>query len=200
MQQIMQSFTFSRLSSKKDDSVSSEKRELVKSIRESVKKMIGKISGDFVAFKIDTMKLSDVNNQEILQELLKTVAMFYTRFQEEKQEKKIIDFSDMEHYALSILLRKGENGYEPTDTAKEYRAHFEEIMIDEYQDSNLVQEWLLKAVSKEEDGVYNRFMVGDVKQSIYKFRLACPQLFMEKYDTYETDGQKLMRIDLSKNF
>ena len=200
MQQIMQSFTFSRLSSKKDDSVSSEKRELVKSIRESVKKMIGKISGDFFAFKIDTMKLSDVNNQEILQELLKTVAMFYTRFQEEKQEKKIIDFSDMEHYALSILLRKGENGYEPTDTAKEYRAHFEEIMIDEYQDSNLVQEWLLKAVSKEEDGVYNRFMVGDVKQSIYKFRLACPQLFMEKYDTYETDGQKLMRIDLSKNF
>lgn len=200
MQQRFQTVKFSTLSSKKDDSVSVEKREATKKIRDSVKKVIGKIAEDFFAFRLETMKQGDAVNREILQELLKTVELFYLNFQEEKKEKKIIDFSDMEHYALSILLKKGENGYEPTDTAKEYRAHFEEIMIDEYQDSNLVQEWLLKAVSREEDGVYNRFMVGDVKQSIYKFRLACPQLFMEKYDTYETDGKEQMRIDLSMNF
>lgn len=88
-----------------------------------------------------------------------------------------MDFSDIEHYALEILLRQEEGQIRPGPVAREYREYFQEILIDEYQDSNLVQEYLLWAVSGEEEGRYNRFMVGDVKQSIYKFRLARPELF-----------------------
>ena len=102
----------------------------------------------------------------------------------------------------------------PTETALEYRSYFHEILIDEYQDSNLVQEYILSCISGEEEGRYNRFMVGDVKQSIYKFRLARPELFLEKYEAYagqeETEtgnnrqpggaGIKAGRIDLHQNF
>lgn len=88
----------------------------------------------------------------------------------------------------------------PTEAAKEYRQHFHEILIDEYQDSNLVQEFLLKSISGEEEGHFNRFMVGDVKQSIYKFRLARPELFMEKYNSYSKEDSYSQRIDLHKNF
>ena len=120
----------------------------------------------------------------------------------------------MEHYALQILLKRekveetggtgtdhAETKYRivPSDVAMEYRQYFQEILIDEYQDSNLVQEYLLSAISGEEEGRYNRFMVGDVKQSIYKFRLARPELFLEKYDIYQETGD-LCRIDLAKNF
>ena len=128
----------------------------------------------------------------------------------------------MEHYALQILLKRekveetgdagtdsaGDTGMDstgvkydivPSDVALEYRQYFQEILIDEYQDSNLVQEYLLSAISGEAEGHYNRFMVGDVKQSIYKFRLARPELFLEKYDTYQESGD-LCRIDLAKNF
>ena len=122
---------------------------------------------------------------------------------EENSENNIIDFSDMEHLALSILVKKAEKGegeeikaYEPSRTALDYREYFEEILIDEYQDSNPVQEMLLESISRGE----NRFMVGDVKQSIYKFRLARPELFLEKYNTYQPGAGDCQRIDLSKNF
>lgn len=83
----------------------------------------------------------------------------------------------------------------------EYQRHFREVMIDEYQDSNFIQEAILSSVSKESLGGYNRFMVGDVKQSIYRFRLACPQIFMEKYESYQQEEQeKERRIDLHMNF
>ena len=124
---------------------------------------------------------------------------FDRRMRQKKQEKKLVDFSDIEHFALDILIKREGELLKPSAVALEYRQHFHEILIDEYQDSNLVQEYLLKAVSGEEDGCFNRFMVGDVKQSIYKFRLARPELFLEKYDSYEQDG-KCTRIDLSKNF
>lgn len=88
---------------------------------------------------------------------------------------------------------------EASDVAREYRQHFTEVLIDEYQDSNLVQEYLLSAVSGEEEGHFNRFMVGDVKQSIYRFRLARPELFLEKYESYGEEGD-CIRIDLAKNF
>ena len=111
-----------------------------------------------------------------------------------------MDFSDIEHYALEILLRQEEGQIRPGPVAREYREYFQEILIDEYQDSNLVQEYLLWAVSGEEEGRYNRFMVGDVKQSIYKFRLARPELFLEKYETYSHGEGSRQRIDLSRNF
>ena len=135
--------------------------------------------------------------------MLNLVLEFDRRLLAAKQERHLIDFSDMEHYALQILLKRekveetgdagtdstGDTGVDstgvkydivPSDVALEYRQYFQEILIDEYQDSNLVQEYLLSAISGEVEGHYNRFMVGDVKQSIYKFRLARPELFLEK--------------------
>lgn len=91
----------------------------------------------------------------------------------------MIDFSDMEQYALRILTQKTENGFVPSKIAEEYQKQFEEIMIDEYQDSNLIQEAILTSVSGCRSGRYNIFMVGDVKQSIYRFRLSRPELFLE---------------------
>ena len=135
-----------------------------------------------------------------MEELVDLTLDFMHRLSAKKQEKKILDFHDMEHFALQILINREKGQLEPSPVAKEYREHFAEILIDEYQDSNLVQEYLLKVISGEEIGRYNRFMVGDVKQSIYKFRLARPELFLEKYDTYTLEDGKCQRIDLSKNF
>ena len=95
------------------------------------------------------------------------------------------------------MLKETEEGkIEPTDVAKKYKEKYIEMAIDEYQDSNLVQEYILNAVSKGD----NKFMVGDVKQSIYRFRLARPELFMEKYKSYSTEEAQEQRIDLHKNF
>ena len=102
------------------------------------------------------------------------------------------------HFALKILLN--EETKEPTEAAFLCRNLFEEVMIDEYQDSNFVQESLMRAVSREDMGKYNRFMVGDVKQSIYRFRLARPELFMEKYDRYKAEESDCQKIELHKNF
>jgi len=135
---------------------------------------------------------------EILRVLKDVILEFDKKIKEKKREKNIIDFNDIEHYALKILVKKDENGkYIPTDVAKKYQEKFEEIAIDEYQDSNEVQEYILKMVSRGN----NLFMVGDVKQSIYKFRQACPQLFLEKYKNYSLDGNdEGLKIQLFKNF
>src|SRR5699024_3294824 len=122
-------------------------------------------------------------------------------YKKKKQEKNILDFSDLEHYALEILVNHSPEKDVRTQAARELADQFEEIMIDEYQDSNLVQEKILTSVSRVEEGEYNIFMVGDVKQSIYRFRLARPDLFMEKFRSYPTTpGDKTYRIDLHKNF
>ena len=104
---------------------------------------------------------------------------FAHAYRKKKEELGLLDFSDIEHMALRILV--DETTKEPTAVAREFQALFEEVMIDEYQDSNYVQEAILKAVSGG-GGRNNRFMVGDVKQSIYRFRLARPELFMKKYN------------------
>ena len=123
------------------------------------------------------------------------------RMSEQKKDRGIIDFNDMEHLALDILVKNNAGIIEYTRTADELAESFDEILIDEYQDSNQLQEVILNAVSKtrlsgENNNIY---MVGDVKQSIYKFRLACPELFIEKYDTYGETGDNV-RIELQKNF
>lgn len=116
-----------------------------------------------------------------------------------KKRKNILDFSDIEHFALSILVKKDEQGnLVKTEVAEKYTQKFEEIAIDEYQDSNLVQETILTSVSRGN----NLFMVGDVKQSIYKFRQAMPKLFLSKYNEYEIvedEAEKLETIqDMKK--
>lgn len=206
--------TFARLPSKKDDSVDPAKRELAKAIRNSVKDTLSDLSESYFKTPLELAVEQGKACREPLRMLLDLVLEFDRRLLAAKQERHLIDFSDMEHYALQILLKRekveesGGTGTDrtetkyrivPSDVAMEYRQYFQEILIDEYQDSNLVQEYLLSAISGEEEGRYNRFMVGDVKQSIYKFRLARPELFLEKYDTYQETGD-LCRIDLAKNF
>ena len=214
--------TFGRLPSKKDDSVDPAKRELAKSIRNSVKDTLGDLTEQYFKTPLELVVEQGKACRGPLRMLLDLVLEFDRRLLAAKQERHLIDFSDMEHYALQILLKRqkveetgdagtdsiGDTGMDstgvkydivPSDVALEYRQYFQEILIDEYQDSNLVQEYLLSAISGEAEGHYNRFMVGDVKQSIYKFRLARPELFLEKYDTYRETGD-LCRIDLAKNF
>ena len=206
--------TFARLPSKKDDSVDPAKRELAKAIRNSVKDTLNDLSESYFKTPLELAVEQGKACREPLRILLDLVLEFDRRLLATKQERHLIDFSDMEHYALQILLKRekveesGGTGTDrtetkyrivPSDVAMEYRQYFQEILIDEYQDSNLVQEYLLSTISGEEEGRYNRFMVGDVKQSIYKFRLARPELFLEKYDTYQETGD-LCRIDLAKNF
>lgn len=191
---------FGRLPSKKDDSVSPVKRELAKKLRNEVKESLKKLEGRFFATPLELAAKQGYACMEPVGTLVDLVLEFDRRMGEKKQERKIIDFSDMEHFALKILLNREEGRIQPSAVALEYRQHFAEILIDEYQDSNLVQEYLLKAVSGEEEGRFNRFMVGDVKQSIYKFRLARPELFLEKYNTYCPEEGDCRRIDLAKNF
>lgn len=191
--------TFGRLSSKKDGSVSPEKRELARQLRGEVKDSIRDLEERFFATTLELAARQESACGKPVGTLLDLVLDFDRRMREKKQEKKVIDFSDMEHYALDILLEGEGEERRPSAVAREYRQHFAEILTDEYQDSNLVQEYLLKAVSGEDEGKYNRFMVGDVKQSIYKFRLARPELFLEKYHSYNLEGD-CRRIDLAKNF
>ncbi|MBO5293411.1 MAG: helicase-exonuclease AddAB subunit AddA [Lachnospiraceae bacterium] len=192
---------FTMLSRKKDETVDAGKREQVKALRQTVKDMVQDVRTIWF-FKQPERMLADMQHSaERMDTLIDVTLEFLERFAQKKREKNIIDFADMEHFALQILVQKTAGGYEPTEAAAEYRRYFAEILIDEYQDSNLVQEALLGSISGEAEGRFNRFMVGDVKQSIYKFRLARPELFMEKYESYAGNGlPACVRIDLKKNF
>ena len=138
--------------------------------------------------------------------LVELAEEFHKRYQEAKKDKNIVDFNDLEHEALRILIKKEGETLSYTSVADELSRRYAEILVDEYQDSNLVQECILSCISGGDAGHYNRFMVGDVKQSIYKFRLARPELFLEKYAEYgnadKQEGQRVnaRKIDLHQNF
>jgi ATP-dependent helicase/nuclease subunit A len=180
-----------------DKKVINDLKEDSKEIRDKVKKHI----------KEKTAKLLSCSQEQavkdlkiitpILEKLSNLVTEFTKNFAEKKKEKNCIDFNDIEHFALKILLDENNN---PTEVAKKYKEKFEEIAIDEYQDSNLVQEAILTSISKGN----NIFMVGDVKQSIYKFRQARPELFLQKYDEYKNKEEKAqednLKIQLFRNF
>ncbi len=177
-----------------------ESKEKAKTIRDKTKKSLESIVS--ATFNKD----NDSIREEIkyLYNIVKPISNAVLRFEEEysnkKREKGIIDFNDIEHFALNILTDVDEKGnIIPSDIAVGYRNKFYEIFIDEYQDSNLVQEVLLKAVANTETP--NRFMVGDVKQSIYRFRQAKPELFLQKYNNYnDKKGSSHRKIMLYKNF
>ncbi len=206
--------SFGRISAKKDPAVSPEKRERAKELRGTVKDLLSGLKEKYFYASARTQEERMRACAPFVRTLLGLAQEFCRRFAQKKRERGILDFHDMEHLALSILLKKENGKLRPTRTALQLREIYEEIMIDEYQDSNLVQEYLLLSISGEEEGRYNRFMVGDVKQSIYRFRLARPELFMEKFDRYrkrEEDAPdreetaegcrvKERRIDLKKNF
>ena len=133
----------------------------------------------------------------IIEGLVELTIAFHKAYRDMKQEQGIMDFSDLEHLCLALLVEPGtEDDPQPSDVAKELQDTFKEIMVDEYQDTNSVQETIINLISR----VDNRFYVGDVKQAIYSFRMADSSLFMEKYNTYGDTDAVERRIDLAKNF
>lgn len=197
---LLAEHSFVRLSTKRNPEQSEEKREVVKSLRESAKDLLNGWQKSMYYLDSDILQQDYLACGQTLLYLLDLVKEFAERFVLKKEEKNMIDFSDMEHKALEILLRKEDGKYVPSDVAKAYRDFFEEVMVDEYQDSNAVQELLLESISRQNADYGNRFMVGDVKQSIYRFRLAKPEIFMKKYDSYSKETGVNRRIDLAENF
>lgn len=199
-QEVFSHLSYARLSGKKMPEASENKKELVKNYRNQIKDGLNEIKEQYfgVPFETAAKYLQEAGGPVGV--LIDLTLRFSEAFAEKKREKNLLDYSDLEHFALEILIHHTENGDERSEAAKELSAHFYEILIDEYQDSNLVQEKLLTAVSRMEEGQNNIFMVGDVKQSIYRFRLARPDLFMEKYHSYLQKAGDKVRIDLHKNF
>lgn len=191
-------FSFGRLPALRKFSGDPAKKDQVQKMRSQVKASVKKITEQFFFQNPEDMRKDMEKCRPVADMLIKVTLAFIQAFSEKKQEKNMLDFNDLEHFALKILV--DEKTHEPSQTAEELRKNYQEIMIDEYQDSNYVQETILRAVSKEVEHGYNIFMVGDVKQSIYRFRMARPELFMEKYHTYTLEESENQRIDLHKNF
>ena len=189
------------VSAKKYPEADPHLKEAVKKRREKIRDTVKKINETYRELDPE-MILSDMKHIAPVAEALSDLAVrFIERFQKTKREKNVIDFVDLEHFALQILTEKDQDGtYRPRRAAAAYRQYFDEILIDEYQDSNDIQELLLRMISTEDEKKYNRFMVGDVKQSIYKFRLARPEIFMQKLGAYRKLDEETERIDLDSNF
>lgn len=198
MQEFLNKISFGRIAVIRKFDGDEKKKERVKSMRDATKKKVDGIKQKYFGMSIELMYEQLERQRPFVKELIRLSLEFYDAMEAVKIRKRVFDFSDIEHFALRILV--DEQTLEPTETAREFSKHFEEIMIDEYQDSNQVQEDILTAISREHQGVGNMFMVGDVKQSIYRFRMARPELFMEKYNTYTSDDSAHQRIDLHKNF
>ena len=161
-------------------------RDLVGKRITDLKKMVS-VAGiseadEIIQYEID--KLNDLKPSAAL--LYDFIRAYTSLYEAKKAADDVIDFADMEHKTLKVL--------EYDEIAEEFRAQFEYIFIDEYQDSNVVQESIIERIKRQD----NLFMVGDVKQSIYRFRLAEPELFISRYKGY--DGIIGNRIDLSRNF
>ena len=189
---------YDRLASSRGFEGDPDKLELVKSLREQAKDVVKKICRQYFFCSPEMMIEQLERTEPMLEEVVRLTKQFADEFAAAKRRKNLVDFHDVEHFALQILV--DEETEKAKKTAEEFRDTFEEIMIDEYQDSNEVQETLLRSISREERGENNIFMVGDVKQSIYRFRLARPELFMKKYDSYSLEESTTQRIDLHKNF
>ena len=180
--------------------VESELKDEAKKIRDDGKKKLSKILDKILIYNSRQANEDIYDMYSILSKLKNLIFEFNEEFSKRKRNKNIVDFNDIEHFALKILLKEENGKIQVSEVAKRYQEKYLEIAIDEYQDSNLVQEYILSSVSKGN----NIFMVGDVKQSIYKFRQAMPELFLNKYHKYKSkkDKQKEddLKIQLFKNF
>jgi len=181
-------------------------QERVKKIRDEVKQSFNKIKDNILLSPSDEI-IRDLRSLHPLMNCLTGLVIeFGRRYARKKKDKSLLDFNDLEHYCLQILTEQGDMGegqkdFIPSRIAHNYKQRFAQILVDEYQDSNLTQEIIINMISREDLGEPNVFMVGDVKQSIYRFRQARPELFLEKYATYSPDEEsKARKILLSKNF
>ncbi|MDK8191723.1 helicase-exonuclease AddAB subunit AddA [Paenibacillus sp. UMB7766-LJ446] len=207
--EVFQPAAFGKLKPCKKDQTDPGLQEQVKELREAAKKAVTDLKGSLFGRGAFSFWQELEQAAPLMQELSKLVSVFGERYRQAKQERGQVDFSDLEHYCLHILRHEDSTPElsMPSDAAMEYRARFDEVLLDEYQDTNTVQEDIVRLISRENPG--NRFMVGDVKQSIYRFRLAEPGLFLNKYRQYaaytDADGENGSlragrRIDLARNF
>ncbi|MFC4619630.1 helicase-exonuclease AddAB subunit AddA [Camelliibacillus cellulosilyticus] len=195
--------TFSKLKPCRGDDIDTGLKDRAKGLRDNMKEKLSQLKEELFARPVDSY-LEDLQEMAPYVALLvRLVKDFGKRYAQLKHEKAVVDFSDLEHLCLQILRDPASKpGDErPSDVARAYRAQFDEILVDEYQDTNFLQETILRHISRGG----NVFMVGDVKQSIYRFRLAEPGLFQEKYKTFKRsdaidDHEPGVRIDLSQNF
>ncbi|RKI47074.1 helicase-exonuclease AddAB subunit AddA [Clostridium paraputrificum] len=191
----LSSASFSKLKTVRKANVSDENTQSrVKAIRDDVKKKINKLRDEIFSMTPDEMLHSVKASYTYMKALSSLVIEFQDRFSNAKKEKGALDFNDLEHLCLKILTS------EDSGVADNFKEYFDEVLVDEYQDSNAVQEAIIDLVSRKYSNDPNVFMVGDVKQSIYRFRQAKPELFLEKYNTYSKKQGKNIKIQLYKNF
>lgn len=193
---------FSKLKTVRKANVSDEEaQKRVKDIRDEIKKKVSGISKSMFSISVEDSVSNIKAMYPLMKELSQLVLEFNERYRNAKKERGILDFNDLEHYCLDILVDKSSGEIKPSPVALELRESFDEILVDEYQDSNNVQETIINMVSKKFTDTPNVFMVGDVKQSIYRFRQAKPELFLDKYNNYsEEEGSLNRKILLYKNF
>lgn len=186
----IQAISFSRIKNSK-----AERKEEVKGRRNAVKALVQKWQKNYILIPEEIEEKAETEGKALLQEAIRLTLLFYARYQKEKLERNILDFSDLEHFALKLLYTEKDGALRFSTLADELAQEYTEILVDEYQDSNMVQEYLVSALSKERFSEGNVFQVGDVKQSIYRFRMARPELFLRKY--YDENYPKIF---LQKNF
>jgi len=201
-EEILLNVSYTRLPSRRSKvmiDVDDELCDQIMQIRNQMKGTLKSLIGQYFEFPSEELFDQMRDTAENAKCYVDLTLRFMERLTEKKRKKNILDFSDQEHLALQILTREVDGELVPSEVAKVFSDYFVEIMVDEYQDSNLVQEAILESISGKQNGKENRFMVGDVKQSIYRFRQADPSLFLEKYYQYK-DGIEGVRIDLHQNF
>ena len=190
----IQAISFNRIKNSKAD-----RKAEVKGRRDAVKALIQDWQKSYNLIPKEIEEKADIEEKILLKEAIRLALLFLERYQEEKLDRNILDFSDLEHFALRLLYTEKDGKLSFTALADELAKEYTEILVDEYQDSNMVQEYLVSALSKERfsegKAEGNVFQVGDVKQSIYRFRMARPELFLQKY--YDKDYPKIL---LQKNF
>ena len=199
----LNSISFIKLKTVKKNQVSDENAQnSVKSIRDSVKKKIKALIESTFEFTPQEALDGIIGVYPFMKTLASVTLEFSKRFNEKKREKNILDFNDLEHLCLKILIDRDENNnIIPSKVAEHFMEFFDEVLVDEYQDSNNVQETIIDLVSRRRFEESNVFMVGDVKQSIYRFRQAKPELFLDKYNRYSLkEGSNDRKIQLYKNF
>ncbi|MFT8321822.1 MAG: helicase-exonuclease AddAB subunit AddA [Bacillus sp. (in: firmicutes)] len=199
----MQLLKFSRAKPCKGDDYDPALVEEGQQVRDRAKKILLEMQSELFS-RMPQSFLKDIKEMKpYIETLVALVQAFSNRFQAAKAEKGLVDFADLEHYCLEILndpTAEEEHLLRPSAAAQYYREQFKEVLIDEYQDVNLVQESILQLVTADEEASGNLFMVGDVKQSIYRFRLAEPNLFLAKYLRFQERDDSGYKIDLAKNF
>ncbi|MDQ0174711.1 helicase-exonuclease AddAB subunit AddA [Bacillus chungangensis] len=199
----MNKWSFSRAKACRGDAFDQALVKEADQLRKNAKAMLEKLKKELFSRSPEGFLQDMQEMKEVLASLVMLVKKFAVRFQEMKIEKGIVDYADLEHYTLEILADMNQSSahIQPSDAALSYRELFTEVLVDEYQDVNLVQETILQLVTADSETDGNLFMVGDVKQSIYRFRLAEPNLFLTKYRRFNSEGDQTgLRIDLSKNF